>query len=99
MKVIALDFFVSKIKSGIYRKGYTMSKFVTISELHVDDKVIPLSSNPKESGKTFTVIDLHPVLLGNLETGEYKTVAVTLWDQWREHTSRTMGFILVERQH
>jgi hypothetical protein len=64
----------------------------------MDDKVIPLSSNPKEQGKTFTVTDLHPVLLGNDETGEYKTVAVTLWDGWREHTSRIMLFKLVSRR-
>lgn len=76
----------------------TTKKFLTVSELFVDDVVIPLSTDPKEQGKTFTVSDLHPVLLGNHQNGEYKTVAVTLWDGWREFTSRTIMFQLVSRR-
>jgi hypothetical protein len=72
-------------------------KYLGITELHMDDKVIPLSSVEKEKGKTFTVTDLHPVLLGDPHTGEYRTVAVTLWDGNREHTSRTLMFELVDR--
>lgn len=75
-----------------------MAKYLTISQLRIDDKVIPLSNGLPESGKEFTVSDLHPVLLGNHETGEYKTVAVTLWDGWREFTSRTILFQLVSRR-
>ena len=37
-------------------------KYLSISELRMDDKVIPLSSAPNESGKTFIVTDLHPTV-------------------------------------
>lgn len=76
-----------------------MAKFLTVSELRMDDLVIPLTTDPKHrSGMTFMVTDLHPVLLGNYDTGEYKTVAVTLWDGNREFTSRTMLYELIERR-
>ena len=54
--------------------------FVTIAELEVGDRVIP-------DGQTtaFTVTDLHPT---HLTGGEYVTVAVTLWDGWKERTER-----------
>lgn len=75
-------------------------KYITISEIRMDDKVIPLSSNPKEQGKVFTVTDLHPVLLKKTrgKRREYVTVAASLWDGWREHTSFTTTFQLVERR-
>lgn len=87
----------------------TNKKYLTISELQVDDKVIPMSTDPKEQGKTFIVTDLHPVNLGDMHQYDYKTVAVTLWEfvenhysaghhrYGREFTSRTMLFQLVER--
>jgi hypothetical protein len=73
-----------------------MAKYITISELHMDDKVIPLSSNIKESDKEFIVSDLHPCNMNS--SREYKTVAVTLWDGNREFTSRTTMFKLIERR-
>lgn len=69
------------------------SKYVTISEVMVDDKVIPLETNPCDR-KIYTVTDLHPTKVD----GEYRTVAVTLWDGFREHTSRISTFILIERR-
>lgn len=69
------------------------TKFVTISEVTMDDKVIPLTTNPCDR-KIYTVTDLHPAKV----QGEYRTVAVTLWDGFREHTSRISTFILVERR-
>lgn len=82
-----------------YRKGFTM-KYITVKELRINDKVIPLSSNPKEQAKVFTVTDLHPVYLRKTrgERDEYVTVAATLWDGFREHTSRISTFILIERR-
>lgn len=68
--------------------------YATISELRMDDVVEPLSRDPRESGKTFTVTDMHPMKIG----GEYVTVAVTLWDGWREFTSRTSGYRVVSRR-
>ena len=75
-------------------------KYLTVSELYVDDVVIPLSTDPKEEGKTFTVTDLHPVSLrGDMPLSfRYKTVAVTLWDGNREFTTRTLLYQLVERR-
>lgn len=73
-------------------------KYLTVSELYVDDVVIPLSTDPKEKGKTFTVTDLHPVNLGDMHQYDYKTVAVTLWNGNREFTTRTMLYQLVERR-
>lgn len=69
-------------------------KFLSVSELQMDDKVIPMEVNPCDR-KTYTVTDLHPCNLNS--SGEYKTVAVTLWDGNREHTSHISMFILVER--
>ena len=85
-------------------------KFATVSEVRIDDRVIPQSSDDKEKGKVFIVTDLHPVLLGNYETGEYKTVAVTLWEfcenyyspghhkYGKEHVSRTTMFQIVSSE-
>lgn len=68
----------------------THHPLVLIGDLRVSDKVTPLSS---ENGKIFTVVDLHPVKVD----GEYRTVAVTLSDGWREHVDRTLVFGLVDR--
>lgn len=65
-------------------------KYVTIGELQMDDKVVPMSSDIREDGKIFTVTNLHPDQ-NNL------IVAVGLFDQWGEHTSRTTVFALLER--
>lgn len=62
---------------------------VTIGQVKMDDRVIPLSSDPRESGKEFTVTDLHHDGVG--------IAAVKLFDGWREHTSRTMTYQLVSR--
>lgn len=89
-----------------------MAKYLTISELRMDDKVIPLSSDNREVGKTFIVTDLHPTLLLETRTkpAEYATVAVSLWEYskdyygpghdkyGRDHTSHTALFQLVERR-
>lgn len=79
-----------------------MTKFLSISQLQMEDRVIPMSTNPKEQGKTFTVTDLHPCNMNS--SREYKTVAVTLWDcdpkegrYGKEHTSHTTMFQVVER--
>ncbi len=66
------------------------SMWQTIAELRMDDRVIPDSSDARESGKTLTVTDLHPDTDG-------VTVAVTLWDGWREHTSWTTLYNVVKR--
>lgn len=68
--------------------------YATISELRMDDVVEPLSRDPREAGKTFTVTDMHPTMIG----GEYVTVAVTLWDGWREFVTRTSGYRVVARR-
>ncbi len=87
-------------------------KYMTISELQMDDKVIPLSTDPNEQNKTFMVTDLHPTLLKKTASkdAEYKTVAVSLWqisenhwgpgrDQYgKEHVSRTALYELIERR-
>lgn len=85
-------------------------KFATVTEVRIDDKVIPQSSDEREKGKVFIVTDLHPVLLGNQETGEYRTVAVTLWEfrenyyspghhyYGKEHVSRTILFQIVSSE-
>lgn len=87
-------------------------KYLSISELRMDDKVIPLSSAPNESGKTFIVTDLHPTLLMETRTkgAEYVTVAATLLEfdenhyapghdrYGKEHTSFTLMFQLIERR-
>ena len=67
-------------------------RYLTISELQMDDKVVPMSSAILEDGKIFTVTNLHPDQSG-------VNVAVGLLDPilWREHTSRTMMFALLER--
>lgn len=86
--------------------------FATVSELRIDDKVIALSSNPDEIGKTFIVTDLHPVHLRATRSKpeEYVTVAVSLWQivenhygpgqhqYGREHVSRTTMFQIIERR-
>lgn len=72
------------------------NRFIAMYELQVDDEVIPLSSDPKEKGKTFTVTDLHPVQIGF--NGDYQTVAATLWDGWREHVTRISMFQLTKRR-
>jgi hypothetical protein len=64
--------------------------YTTLTDIHMDDKVIPASTDPRENGKTLTVTDIHPGSDG-------QTAAVTLWDGWREHTSRTTLFTLVSR--
>lgn len=72
----------------------TTPKYLTISELQVDDKVTPqMVGDPVDT--VFTVTDLHPT---HLSGGEYRTVAVTLWDGWKEHTSRSSVFKLIERR-
>ena len=58
--------------------------FVTISELQVGDRVIPNGGT-----ETVTVTDLHPT---HLTGGEYVTVAVTVWDGWKERTERGSVF-------
>ena len=91
-----------------------MAKFVTMSELRIDDKVIPLSNVDAEKGKVFIVTDLHPTLLRENRTGskpaEYVTVAISLWEYvadhygpghayyGKEHCSRTTLFQLIERR-
>lgn len=73
-----------------------MAKFLTVSQLQMDDKVIPLSTDIREAGKTFTVTDLHPCNMN--KSRQYRTVAVTLWDGNREFTSHTAMFQLIERR-
>lgn len=90
-------FYVQKIRQHL-QKGNPMPKnrkYLTVSELQVDDRVIPMTTNPCDR-KIYTVSDLHPCNLNS--SGEYKTVAVTLWDGNREHTSRITMFQLVERR-
>lgn len=70
-------------------------QYLTVSDLTMDDRVIPLSTDPNEQGRTFTVTGLHPCRLNS--GGEYRTVAVTLWDGRREHTSHTAMYLLVDR--
>ena len=67
-------------------------KYITIGELRMDDKVVPMSSSVLEDGKIFTVTNLHPDQSGLI-------VAVGLLDpiMWREHTSRTTVYALLER--
>lgn len=96
MYVMTLDFFVPKIFSSPFKEVYKVCKYLITSELRMDDKVIPLSSDPNEQGKTFTVSDLHPCNLNS--SGEYRTVAVTLWDGNRERTSHTAMWELVSRR-
>jgi hypothetical protein len=64
-------------------------RFVTISELRMDDKVIPQSTADAEKGKVFIVTDLHPTLLRENRTGskpaEYVTAAVSLWEYIEDH--------------
>lgn len=69
-------------------------KYLTVSQLYVDDIVVPLSTEVNVKNKAFTVSDLHPVYL---KGDEYKTVAVTLWDGHREFTSRTVLYKLIKR--
>lgn len=83
--------------------------FATICEVKVDDRVIPQSSDDKEKGKVFIVTDLHPALI-NWETGEYRTMTVTLWEfrenyygpghhyYGKEHVSRTTLFQIVSSE-
>ena len=78
-------------KFNVYNE---VPRYVAMYELRMDDKVIPCSTDPKVKGKTFTVTDLHPDKI----RGEYQTVAATLWDGWREFTSRTLMFQLIERR-
>lgn len=75
-------------------------KYICVFQLQMDDKVIPLSADKKEQGRTFTVTDLHPVHLRatRSKSAEYRTVAVTLWDGFREHTSHTALYQLVSRR-
>lgn len=73
---------------------YVKFKYLTVSQLYVDDVVVPLSTDTNVKGKIFTVSDLHPVYL---KGDEYKTVAVTLWDGRREFTNRTILYKLIER--
>ena len=64
--------------------------FATLNELHMDDKVIPLSAKEIEAEKVLTVTDIHPLsddLVG----------AVTLFNGNREFTSRTLLFRVIER--
>lgn len=84
-----------------------MKKFLTISELQVDDMVVPCSTDSKEKGMTFMVTDLHPTVFSN---GEFKNVAVTLWQVSKNHwgpghhqyghefVSRTSLYELIERR-
>ena len=67
-------------------------RYLTIGELKMDDKVVPMSSDLREDGKIFSVTNLHPDQSG-------LNVAVGLMDPilWREHTSRTTVFALLER--
>lgn len=73
-----------------------MKKFATISELKMDDTIIPLSTDPKFQNKTFTVSDLHPCNMNRAR--EYRTVAVTLWDGNREMTCHVSLFQIVSRR-
>lgn len=94
--ISSLDFLVSK--NTDYER--LNMKYLAVFELHMDDKVIPLSADKKEQGKEFTVTDLHPVYLRatRSKAPEYRTVAVTLWDGFREHTSHTPLYQLVSRR-
>jgi hypothetical protein len=66
-----------------------MAKYVTMSELRIDDKVIPQSTVDAEKGKVFIVTDLHPTLLRETRTkpAEYVTAAVSLWEFVENHYS------------
>ena len=64
--------------------------FATLNELHMDDKVIPLSTKEIEAEKVLTVIDIHPL-------SDDVVGAVTLWDGNREFTSRTLLFKVISR--
>lgn len=69
----------------VHKKGLVMSSIVSVSELLMDDKVMPVNG----VGKEWTVTDLH------YDGDTVRTV--TLWDGHREHLSRHKTFILVSR--